>query len=216
MPGWAFRVNVCVPEAASDAAGVEGDDDEEVVVVKPQDDKEKHWLPQRLQLHALFGLPLSRPVFRTILSINETAAAGANGKLVNVHAALVPPSIPGAKVCLVYGKYEYYHYLQDRENDKGWGCAYRSLQSVWSWFRLQGYTSRPPPSILEIQKCVVATGFRPKTLIGTKDWIGSVEVTICGTRMWQLDVMACCSGGCRSGPRTPGLQSQDNEFELRP
>jgi WD40 repeat protein len=55
MPGWVFRVNVCVPEAASDAASVEGDDDEEVVVVKPQDDKEKHWLPQRLQLHALHG-----------------------------------------------------------------------------------------------------------------------------------------------------------------
>ena len=35
MPGWVFRVNVCVPEAASDAASVEGDDDEEVVVVKP-------------------------------------------------------------------------------------------------------------------------------------------------------------------------------------
>jgi hypothetical protein len=59
MPGWAFRVNACVPEAASDAASVEGDDDEEVVIVKPQDDKEKRWLPQRLQLHALFGLPLS-------------------------------------------------------------------------------------------------------------------------------------------------------------
>ena len=59
MPGWVFRVNVCVPEAASDAASVEGDDDEEVVIVKPQDDKEKRWLPQRLQLHALFGLPLS-------------------------------------------------------------------------------------------------------------------------------------------------------------
>lgn len=168
LPGWAHRVNVCVQEAPSPSPLVEGEDDEEVVVIKPQDDKELHWLPQRLQLHALFGLPVTRPVFRTILSVNEASAAGASGKLVNVHAAVTPPSIPGAQFCIVHGRYEYYHYLQDKENDKGWGCAYRSLQSVWSWFQLQGYTSRSPPSILDIQKAVVATGFRPKSLIGTR------------------------------------------------
>jgi hypothetical protein len=176
LPGWTYRVNVCIPEAPSTNVSVE--EDEEVVVVKRQDDKEIHWLQQRLQLHQLFGLPVTRPVFRSILSINETAALGSNGKLVNVHSALPPPLMQGAKVYVVYGRYQYYHYLQDRENDKGWGCAYRSLQSVWSWFQLQGYTSRPPPSILEIQKFVVETGFRPKSLIGTKDWIGSVEVIV--------------------------------------
>jgi hypothetical protein len=168
VPGWAHRVNVCVQDAPSHSPLVDGDDDDEVVVIKPQDDKELHWLPQRLQLHVLFGLPVTRPVFRTILSVNEACAAGASGKLVNVHAAVAPPSIPGAQFCIVHGRYEYYHYLQDKENDKGWGCAYRSLQSVWSWFQLQGYTSRPPPSILDIQKAVVATGFRPKSLIGTR------------------------------------------------
>jgi hypothetical protein len=176
LPGWAYRVNVCVQEPPSPSCATEGEEDDEVVVVKPQDDKEAHWLPQRLQLHTLFGLPMTRPVFRTALSVNESGSACANGKLVNVHAALVAPSIPGAKVCVVHGRYEYYHYLQDKENDKGWGCAYRSLQSVWSWFQLQGYTSRAPPSILEIQKSVVATGHRPKSLIGTKEWIGSIEV----------------------------------------
>jgi hypothetical protein len=176
LPGWVYRVNICIPEAPLANSAVEGDEDEEIVVVKRQDDKEMHWLPQRLQLHALFGLPTTRPLLRTILSINESAAVATNGKLVNVHAALVTPSIQGAKVCVVYGRYQYYHYLQDRENDKGWGCAYRSLQSVWSWFQLQGYTSRPPPSILEIQKYVVETGFRAKSLVGTKDWIGSIEV----------------------------------------
>jgi hypothetical protein len=181
-------VNICVPEAPSSNPGNEGEEDEEVVVVKPQDDKELHWLQQRLQLHALFGLPLTRPVFRTALSINESASLGANGKLVNVHLALTPPVIQGAKVCVVYGRYEYYHYLQDRENDKGWGCAYRSLQSVWSWFRLQGYTSRPPPSILDIQKSVVATGFRPKSLIGSRDWIGSIEVIICSIQLFSLAI----------------------------
>jgi hypothetical protein len=36
-------------------------------------------------------------------------------------------------VHLVHGAYEYYHYLQEKKDDKGWGCAYRSLQSVVSW-----------------------------------------------------------------------------------
>lgn len=36
----------------------------------------------------------------------------------------------------------YYHYLQDKEKDDGWGCAYRSLQTIFSWFKLQNLTSK--------------------------------------------------------------------------
>jgi hypothetical protein len=36
--------------------------------------------------------------------------------------------------------------LQDKFNDAGWGCAYRSLQTIVSWFRIQQYTSKPIPS----------------------------------------------------------------------
>jgi len=36
--------------------------------------------------------------------------------------------------------------LQDRFNDSGWGCAYRSLQTIVSWFRQQKYTDKPVPS----------------------------------------------------------------------
>ena len=48
---------------------------------------------------------------------------------------------------LVAGSYEYYHYLQRtghgvegtaKYDDNGWGCAYRSLMSILSWYRLQG------------------------------------------------------------------------------
>jgi hypothetical protein len=51
----------------------------------------------------------------------------------------------GGQVYLVDGAYEYYHYMQDKFNDAGWGCAYRSLQTIVSWFRLQKYTSKPVP-----------------------------------------------------------------------
>jgi hypothetical protein len=28
---------------------------------------------------------------------------------------------------VIEGSYLYFHYMQDKVNDEGWGCAYRSL-----------------------------------------------------------------------------------------
>jgi hypothetical protein len=53
---------------------------------------------------------------------------------------------------VVKGDYDYHHYMQDGFDDNGWGCAYRSLQTIWSWFRLQGYTDKPVPTHREIQQ----------------------------------------------------------------
>ena len=47
---------------------------------------------------------------------------------------------------------------QDKMDDKGWGCAYRSLQTIWSWFRLQGYTDRPVPDHRAIQQTLADIG----------------------------------------------------------
>ena len=41
---------------------------------------------------------------------------------------------------------------QDRASDDGWGCAYRSLQTIVSWFRLQGFTNAATPSHKDIQQ----------------------------------------------------------------
>ena len=46
-------------------------------------------------------------------------------------------------VTTIWGTYDYYHYMQDKFDDNGWGCAYRSLQTIMSWFRKQHYTSKP-------------------------------------------------------------------------
>ena len=56
------------------------------------------------------------------------------------------------EVKLVCGSYAYCHYMQNRFNDDGWGCAYRSLQTIVSWFRLQGYTEKAIPTHEQIQK----------------------------------------------------------------
>ncbi|EFJ19119.1 hypothetical protein SELMODRAFT_419450 [Selaginella moellendorffii] len=55
-------------------------------------------------------------------------------------------SFSGGEVSVIDRSYEYCHYLQDRMDDKGWGCAYRSLQTIMSWFRLQHYTFMKEPS----------------------------------------------------------------------
>ena len=53
---------------------------------------------------------------------------------------------------LVQGNYSYHHYMQDHFDDDKWGCAYRSLQTLVSWFRYQGYTDKAIPSHREIQQ----------------------------------------------------------------
>jgi hypothetical protein len=47
---------------------------------------------------------------------------------------------------------------QDRFDDAGWGCAYRSLQTIYSWLRAQHYTSAPVPSHREVQQALVDIG----------------------------------------------------------
>lgn len=42
--------------------------------------------------------------------------------------------------------------MQDHVNDNGWGCAYRSLQTIISWFKFQGYSDRNIPTHTEIQQ----------------------------------------------------------------
>lgn len=56
------------------------------------------------------------------------------------------------KVYLVQGTYSYHHYMQDHTDDNGWGCAYRSLQTICSWFQQQGYVERAVPSHKETQQ----------------------------------------------------------------
>jgi hypothetical protein len=64
-------------------------------------------------------------------------------------------------VALVKGNYLYYHYCQNKMDDNGWGCAYRSLQTLASWFKCQGYTDKEVPTFKDIQKCLVDIGDKP-------------------------------------------------------
>ena len=60
--------------------------------------------------------------------------------------------VKGGRAYLVKGTYGYHHYMQDHFDDSKWGCAYRSLQTLVSWLRHQGYTEKPIPSHQDIQQ----------------------------------------------------------------
>ncbi|CAI5473383.1 unnamed protein product [Closterium sp. Yama58-4] len=141
----------------------------------------------RLTLHHRLGLPLDRPMLRIASSLSfsaPTAAPDANQasskglRLWDVHVGL--PRLPhsaGSKQYLVQGSYEYYHYMQDRIDDSGWGCAYRSLQTIVSWFRIQQYTSVPVPTHRRIQEALVEIGDKEAAFVGSSQWIGAIELS---------------------------------------
>lgn len=82
--------------------------------------------------------------------------------------------------------------MQDGIDDSGWGCAYRSFQTIWSWFILNGYTDKPVPSHREIQQvglsrfqlklfyllqALVDIQDKQAKFVGSRQWIGSTEIS---------------------------------------
>lgn len=86
----------------------------------------------RKQIHGWFNLPLNRPVFRRGNRFWLPEDYDAQLQLINTHIGL---NLKGSDAALVQGRYAYHHYMQDNFDDNGWGCAYRSLQTIISWFR---------------------------------------------------------------------------------
>merc|ERR1719430_2412954 len=144
-------------------------------------------------------LPVERPLFRRANAISFPDK-GENQKLRSVHHGLESKhGLQGdqIQVAMVQGDYVYHHYMQDSFNDDGWGCAYRSLQTLISWFRIQGYTETEVPNHREVQKCLVDIGDKEVKFIGSKQWIGSTEVgfvldTACGVQSRFVSVSQGC------------------------
>ncbi|KTG00227.1 hypothetical protein cypCar_00025901 [Cyprinus carpio] len=122
-----------------------------------------------------FKLPSDRPYLRRANAFHFPDAAYKDGYLRNPHIHLNPPNIEDAKY-LVQGVYSYHHYMQDRVDDDGWGCAYRSLQTICSWFQQQGYVETAVPTHTQIQQALVDVGDKEPRFVGSRQWIGSIEV----------------------------------------
>uniref|UniRef100_A0A6B2L9M3 UFSP1/2/DUB catalytic domain-containing protein n=1 Tax=Arcella intermedia TaxID=1963864 RepID=A0A6B2L9M3_9EUKA len=115
-----------------------------------------------------------RPLLRIVSALTFSPTPTRSARLSDVHLNIPPPA--KGKEYLVQGSYDYYHYNQDSFNDDGWGCAYRSLQTIQSWYQKANLTTQPIQNHLEIQKFLYALGQKPKNFVGSKEWIGSIEI----------------------------------------
>ncbi|XP_033125646.1 ufm1-specific protease 2-like isoform X2 [Anneissia japonica] len=147
-----------------------------ITILYPDGKTDEELESKRSQLHELLLLPQDRPLLRRCNAYRFPADKKGNVYLENTHIGLKNDGSDGSKVYLVHGTYSYHHYMQDKFNDDKWGCAYRSLQTIVSWFRHQGYTDVPVPSHRVIQQTLVDVGDKDANFVGSKKWIGSIEV----------------------------------------
>jgi len=153
----------------------------------PTEEDEAALRDTRHELHAVLGLPTDRPLLRLANALDPGNLSGSSSsssshtrglgiRLSNVHEGLPASGIQNGTVSLVQGTYDYFHYMQDRFDDSGWGCAYRSLQTICSWFNKQHYTARLPPTHREIQTTLVSIGDKTQDFVGSRQWIGAIEL----------------------------------------
>ncbi|XP_034240989.1 ufm1-specific protease 2 isoform X2 [Thrips palmi] len=142
----------------------------------PKSSSDANLKRQRELLHQSFGYALDQPLFRRSQSYKFPEERASGGPLTNPHEGL-NSGVKEGQASVVKGLYSYHHYMQDRFDDNGWGCAYRSLQTIVSWFRLQGYTEINVPTHKQIQECLVKIGDKPSSFVGSRKWIGSTEVS---------------------------------------
>ena len=78
--------------------------------------------------------------------------------------------------------YYYYHYLVDGFDDRGWGCGYRTLQTICSWINMSTETGRQRkvnvPSLTEVQEVLVKIQDKESSFVGSKSWIGTFEICL--------------------------------------
>ncbi|XP_043268584.1 ufm1-specific protease 2 isoform X2 [Venturia canescens] len=163
-----------------------------ITVTYPVGKPDEKLYDYRKSLHKALALDLTRPYFRRSNVVKFSSDLTSNEPLLNPHVAIVsPPS--DRKIATVDGLYAYHHYMQDSFDDNGWGCAYRSLQTIVSWFRLQGYTNVDIPSHRDVQKCLVEIGDKPSNFIDSKQWIGSTEVGFVLETLLGITVRILCA-----------------------
>ncbi|KAF6773109.1 hypothetical protein AHF37_07867 [Paragonimus kellicotti] len=86
-----------------------------------------------------------------------------------------PTRYPRLCVTGFQGACRYYHYGLQGLDDKGWGCGYRTLQTVLSWFQQTCVPTLIIPDIHTIQRILCDIGDKPAQFYRSHEWIGTVE-----------------------------------------
>ncbi len=123
-----------------------------------------------------FGIHTSKEtVYDSSARLQKLQKALSDTHLVNVHHQVRFPK--DVMAFTVQGPYLYFHYNQDRIVDQGWGCAYRSLQTLSSWLILNraSFSDYKIPMHRDVQQILVDIGDKPASFIGSKEWIGCNE-----------------------------------------
>lgn len=99
-----------------------------------------------------------------------------------VHSGLPNPLSNAVKSSLIRGDYRYFHYGCDGQDDRGWGCGYRTTQTMaswlcWNWSQLKD-KRRTPPSLPEIQQALVNMEDKPGAFLHSREWIGTFEASL--------------------------------------
>ncbi|XP_069775985.1 ufm1-specific protease 1 isoform X1 [Narcine bancroftii] len=108
----------------------------------------------------------------------------------NIHSGLPLPESETDihRLSLIRGDYLYYHYGCDGTDDCGWGCGYRTMQTLSSWILLQ-QTNRKNhrvPTLREVQEALVEMEDKPSSFINSKTWIGSFEIALCIDKFYNI------------------------------
>lgn len=105
----------------------------------------------------------------------------------NAHVGLPTPSADCDRCSVISGECLYYHYGCDGKDDRGWGCGYRTIQTISSWLRLnQPLCVRHPPSVNEIQQTLVEIGDKPDSFLGSREWIGTFEASLVLDQLYDV------------------------------
>lgn len=71
-------------------------------------------------------------------------------------------------------------------SEMGWGCGYRTLQTVCSWMTDNQNSAVKVPSISEIQEILVQLEDKPREFLGSRQWIGSFEVCLVIDKLYEI------------------------------
>jgi hypothetical protein len=102
--------------------------------------------------------------------------------LIDVRQLLPPDTPSGAH--LLRRPMRYYHYGLGH-SDHGWGCGYRTVQTILSWL-----SAEPAPPISALQGILKRT----HAYSGERGWIGGQDHLVgIGCRGWRALVRARCA-----------------------
>ncbi|GJN13389.1 hypothetical protein PR202_gb00083 [Eleusine coracana subsp. coracana] len=123
----------------------------------------------RRDLHIRLGLPLDRPLLRISNALTfgamkkkeKNKSRSGSSLLWDVHRELPSSGVSGGIMSLIDGSYEYYHYLHDGIDD--------NVMSL--------NIAVPAFLIREIQQVLVEIGDKDLSFIGSREWIGAIELS---------------------------------------